>query len=779
MYKIVLFKSAVDTTGVPLETFDDSPVGLSHVLTALAEIDEGKPKDPRSTPGYRLAHARGVERNDANMIGKSWLTLDIDGDEDEESLQEIFAGYIVVAQRSKSGKGWHLHLPMPECLTKPRYEEVLQSVTRVWKGFDATGSRWGQFFFVGSGPSNIWNQDGATFAAAGTEVWSECLEQGVPDFCYVKREPKRYRWGVDSRDNERVSLAGWLAHSVTDGKATEESVRGFWERHFANRGYTLQPTDSGPAKMVSKTLQFSKRDLEEARGSGTGPFGAPGEGESNGKRKRATGNSAAAIRNGLVSTWLKEIESRVFFYGGYSTFIDRVTGAIGKKDAFRNIFMRVFNPGTSERPFDLLTQAIAEGFVQRVDTLGVFDRGDDPHWVVDVGGEWVVNRSPRLGPVLEPVDGWRVHPKFDRWVGGFDPVIRAWLGHIIAAPHQKPDTIVILHGPTGEGKSSVVESLLLRLLEVPKGYRGNDVIGESQVVTVAFERLVEKFNSGYVTKLVVGVSEAPVETNMSAPRWQRAENARRWDLVKQLITDKNVLAERKGFEPEMVGSVARYIFTSESLMDESGLVAMAGNRRLLTQFVSSGLSLDVHGTREMFEHIAQYPEYYRWVMAQWWHEADQGTRDKALCGTGGLIDGESVVESGLGASFVIRLSRAIIRGLEGGSGVFFNPVIEGGKRIPYQEIAVAADVKEVNGRPCISSRAFLMAANAWLNAELKTNRITKFYRTLHVCDGDGKERTAGGKLRYFPCTVEEYARWARENTMPSLDSMDWAELAME
>jgi hypothetical protein len=110
----------------------------------------------------------------------------------------------------------------------------------------------------------------------------------------------------------------------------------------------------------------------------------------------------------------------------------------------------------------------------------------------------------------------------------------AWFANILQKPRQKPGTTLVIRGLQGTGKNTLFETF------------GYNIIGRNFAVVSHTRHLLGNFNSMHEGKLLMSLDEA---------FWSGAHDAA--SVLKALITEQEVVIERKGFEPYKVESNLR------------------------------------------------------------------------------------------------------------------------------------------------------------------------------------------------------------------------------
>jgi hypothetical protein len=501
---------------------------------------------------------------------------------------------------------------------------------------------------------------------------------------------------------------------VASGDWSEAHVEQFWAEHFSGRGYTLQPSaDANAAIMVARTMAFA---------AGDAPAMASGE-----PKNKPT----AADKRAMLQAWRDELAGRFFRCEHDSdAFVDSATGRISSRRKLSQALAKKFDPDAAERPFDVFGDMLAVGMIPEVDMRGVFN-APEQGWVVERCGRFTVNRTAKLVEPRVPPSGWAPPARWDHWVGAFSPEAKAFLGHIIARPWEKPSICLVLQGPSGEGKSSVVSGLLKRL--APNLPEHNDILGREQVCQRSLRAVTGRFNGDTAGKLVVCLGEEDTSGHGGAAR--RAEKAEQLNVLKELITDPEIACERKGAEVVRAENRTRYILTTEEYLAEAAANLVAGNRRFLCQYVFAGLHLHPAEADEMFTSIAEHPEWYAWILANYWFSASDEARDTVLHGV--RPTGEDAANSGSAYAFA-QVIAAVVAGDE--PGELANPTLAPGRMggsvrqsITYDEVrALCLPLVTADGIGYAKANVFSELASIWAGRRLQGRQLMAFHLGMHL-----------------------------------------------
>lgn len=722
MHSLKLFRPLASQNGTPID-WTETPEELATILSILAKRNKDAPKSPNSTPGYLLADSPddNVGRSARDIVSRSWAVLDVDGvtDADTAAIKAWLRGYPCVAQRSLGGQGWHLHIPLATPAGPAEYDEIIAALAAKLPGLDAAGSRWAQTLYIGRGDAEVWCPDGVPLYIEGTaHAVRSAVDLGDRFAC--ARGNGRCRLS-GSRDALRIRIAGHLGRKLADGEIGQGDIETFWAAHFAGPGYTAEPSaDSSPALMVRRTIAFAEGDKESA--PPPRKRGRPG---------KQRDDQGADAREGVLAAWREELAGQYYRCShDEEMFVSAATGRLSSRRKLCQSLARKFDPDAVERPFDVFGDMLAVGLVDDVDMRGVFD-APGAGWIVERDGRSMVNRSAHIVTPSKPPPGWSPAGRWGQWVGAFSAEAKAFLGHIIARPWEKPNVCLVLQGPSGEGKSSVVSALLRAIL--PNLPDHNDIVGREQVCQRSLRAVTGRFNGDTATKLVVCLGEEDTAGQGGAAR--RAEKLEQINILKELITDPELAYERKGAEVIRIENRTRYIMTTEQYLTDPSTNLAIGNRRFLHQPVFAGLHLDPAGADAMFDDIAAHPEWYAWALLQYWEQAPQAVRDTILHGV--RPSGEDLIEGGSAMAFG-QVMRDCLEGAH--DGELANPTLPQHKlggtvrsSMGYDEVrALCGETYEIGGVVYVRAAAFGELANVWCGKILRGKQIAAFHEGMHV-----------------------------------------------
>jgi hypothetical protein len=182
----------------------------------------------------------------------------------------------------------------------------------------------------------------------------------------------------------------------------------------------------------------------------------------------------------------------------------------------------VFKPG--ER-VDRYTYNLFRGFpIRPVETtwVNILDNKDEP-----VAGDWSMLRGHIYENICES------NPRYFNW-------LMTWLAMLVQEPDNKPGSTVVITGDKGTGKSTVFDYI-------------NQLLGRHGITVSQRKQIVGQFNSHIATALLMVCEEA---------FWAADPQAE--GVLKDLITNKSVLIEKKGRDPIQSSNYTRLALISNS-----------------------------------------------------------------------------------------------------------------------------------------------------------------------------------------------------------------------
>lgn len=115
-----------------------------------------------------------------------------------------------------------------------------------------------------------------------------------------------------------------------------------------------------------------------------------------------------------------------------------------------------------------------------------------------------------------------------------------WLSHIFQQPDQKPGSTVVIRGEKGTGKSTLFDYV-------------NQLLGRHGITVAQRKQIVGQFNGHLATTLLMVCEEA---------FWAADPQAE--GVLKDMITNKSVLIEKKGYDPVQSQNYTRMALISNS-----------------------------------------------------------------------------------------------------------------------------------------------------------------------------------------------------------------------
>lgn len=150
--------------------------------------------------------------------------------------------------------------------------------------------------------------------------------------------------------------------------------------------------------------------------------------------------------------------------------------------------------------------------------------------------------------------GWPVQAKSGSWdllrthvfenMCASDPIrfnwFMTWLSHLVQKPDQKPGSTVVITGEKGTGKSTLFDYV-------------NRLLGKHGITVAQRKQIVGQFNGHLATTLLMVCEEA---------FWAADPQAE--GVLKDMITNKSVLIEKKGYDPVQSQNYTRLALISNN-----------------------------------------------------------------------------------------------------------------------------------------------------------------------------------------------------------------------
>ena len=133
------------------------------------------------------------------------------------------------------------------------------------------------------------------------------------------------------------------------------------------------------------------------------------------------------------------------------------------------------------------------------------------------------------------------------WCSGNEEMfnyITSWLSWLVQKPWEKLNTILIILGKQGVGKTRIIECFIKYVLGKEYG-----------VITSDIDKVTSRFNSLNFAKILTCLDDLKLSNKTQSKR------------AKSLITEKNIVIERKGFEPTIESSYNNFIQLADKLED--------------------------------------------------------------------------------------------------------------------------------------------------------------------------------------------------------------------
>ena len=250
------------------------------------------------------------------------------------------------------------------------------------------------------------------------------------------------------------------------------------------------------------------------------------------------------ILNNKCEIEVKEYSKRDFL--DLYNQLDTVYGPLGNKLAWQNVMdfwinnkdrrqyeKNIFEPNCSDKRF----YNYWRGFYIKDDQVGDF-----PHIAHHLKHVWCNGDEEKYTYLLK------------------------WFAHLFQYPEKMPGVALVIKGEKGTGKSGFIDAI------------GQKILGNMYIKVTDPKHLIGHFNFHLFGKLLV-VSEEAI--------W--AGDKSKEGKLKSMITDSQIIIERKGYDAEMVNNYLRFIFLTNETFS---VPATYDERRFFALRISSEYKKD-------------------------------------------------------------------------------------------------------------------------------------------------------------------------------------------
>lgn len=187
------------------------------------------------------------------------------------------------------------------------------------------------------------------------------------------------------------------------------------------------------------------------------------------------------------------------------------------------------------------------------------------------------------------------------WCGGDEEkycYLLKWFAHLFQYPEKMPGVALVIKGEKGTGKSGFIDAIAQKIL------------GNMYIRVTDPKHLLGHFNFHLFGKLLV-VSEEAI--------W--AGDKSKEGKLKSMITDPNIIIERKGYDATMVNNYLRFIFLTN---EEFSVPATYDERRYFALRISSRYKNDKQYFRELYKSMedGEISQFYNYLQGYEFDEID-------------------------------------------------------------------------------------------------------------------------------------------------------------